>query len=100
MHLNESKRILFKKRLLRSLKIQYVSHHDEGEDIFPTGGDKEWRDGTLTICLVPQMVKSIELHYQDMLPLPHASEDVVDELVEVQITVGSPSLLSTTPRIA
>ncbi|XP_075886002.1 tetraspanin-8-like isoform X1 [Nelusetta ayraudi] len=33
----------------------------------------------------PQMVKSIELHYQDMLPLPHASEDLLDELMEVQM---------------
>lgn len=36
------------------------------------------------------MVKSIELHYQDMLPLPHASEDLLDELMEVQMNVGSP----------
>lgn len=46
------------------------------------------------------MVKNIELHYQDMLPLSHASEDVLDELVDVQLTVGSESLLPTTPRMA
>lgn len=64
------------------------------------GDDEDSQDGTLTICLVPQMVKSIEMHYQDMLPLPHASEDVLDELMDVQMTVGSQWLLSTTPSIA
>lgn len=69
-------------------KIQDVSLHGEVQDIFVTEDDKESLAGAFTIGLVPQMVKSIELHYQDMLPLPHASEDVLDELMEVQMNVG------------
>lgn len=45
---------------------------------------------SFSLGLFPQMMKSIELHYQDMLPLPHASEDLLDELMEVQMNVGSP----------
>lgn len=36
------------------------------------------------------MAKGIELHYLDMLPLPHASEEDLEELMEVQLSVGSP----------
>lgn len=42
----------------------------------------------LTLCFVVQMAKSVQLHYLDMLPLPHASEDDLDELGDVQMNVG------------
>lgn len=44
----------------------------------------------LTLLFVVQMAKTIQLHYLDMLPLPHASEDVLDELRDVQMNVGNP----------
>lgn len=43
----------------------------------------------LTLCFVVQMAKTIQLHYLDMLPLSHASEDVLDELTDVQMNVGN-----------
>lgn len=43
----------------------------------------------LTLCFVVQMAKNIQLHYLDMLPLSHASEDVLDELTDVQMNVGN-----------
>lgn len=48
----------------------------------------------LTLCFVVQMAKTIQLHYLDMLPLTHASEDVLDELTDVQMNVGNLAYLS------
>lgn len=35
------------------------------------------------------MAKTIQSHYLDMLPLPHASGDILDELRDVQMNVGN-----------
>lgn len=35
------------------------------------------------------MAKTIQLYYLDMMPLTHASEDILDELRDVQMNVGN-----------